>query len=298
MDIDYRSLRITLYFEKQIEIRVPFLFTLRSVLGSQLYYLSCVLKQQKCIECPLRLKCAFSVLFENPVNGIDEVKGGIDKGPSPYIIQADYEEGSLLDSVDLKVRFMGQGMEYIPYFLLAVKRAGENGLYKERIKYKVSNIIYNNKEYSLEYNFLDLPYETYSLSKDDRLYNKSYLIEFITPFRYKRDGRYILDINMNDIFLSIKRRLDILAGLYGTGSNVSNIDFSRVYNVEKDLYWYDSSRYSRRQLSSMKIGGIKGSLRISGSFSGTHISLLEAGKLFNIGKNVSFGMGHIKCEEV
>lgn len=45
MQINYRKIKLTLFFEKKIKLNIPFVYVFRSVLGNELHYLSCVLKQ-------------------------------------------------------------------------------------------------------------------------------------------------------------------------------------------------------------------------------------------------------------
>ncbi len=299
MQINYRRIKLTLFFEKKFTVNIPFAYVFRSVLGNELHYLSCVLKQQTCGSCPLRFKCAYSVLFENPVDKDNIVISGRDKAPSPYIIQAEYYHNTEIDKVDITVIFTGAGVEYISYFLLAVKRAGEKGMFKERVKYEMGYVSCINNEYSLEFDFTSLPLETYTFNEGNEVFHKKFYIKFITPFRYKKSGRYESNININDILLSAKRRLDMLSAFYGDKSITPKLDFIEDSStIDSSLSWVDSSRYSRRQETNMKIGGIIGSMTVEADFSEQHLSLLEAAALFNIGKNVSFGLGHIDYEEI
>ncbi len=298
MQIDYRRIKLTLFFEKKISINIPFAYVFRSVLGNELHYLSCVLKKQVCGECPLRFKCAYSVLFENPVSKDNEVIKGRDKAPSPYIIQAEYYNNTEIEKVDLTVIFTGTGIDYISYFLLAVKRAGENGMFRERIKYTMGYISYSSKEYSMDYDFASLPVESYIYDTNEDKVNKNIKISFITPFRYKKMGKYTSDININDILLAALRRVNMLSSFYGIGDTVSYN--GNISNAEEshNFSWLEGSRYSRRQDVSMKIGGISGSMNVKADFTMQQLSLLNAAVLFNIGKNVSFGLGHIKYEDI
>ncbi|MDE7315230.1 MAG: CRISPR system precrRNA processing endoribonuclease RAMP protein Cas6 [Mucispirillum sp.] len=299
MQINYRRIKLTLFFEKKFTVNIPFAYVFRSVLGNQLHYLSCVLKQQTCGVCPLRFKCAYSVLFENPVDKDNIVITGRDKAPSPYIMQAEYYKNTEIDKIDINVIFTGTGVDYISYFLLAVKRAGEKGMFKERIKYEMGYISCINNKYSLEFDFTSLPLEIYTFNEGNEITHKKFNIQLITPFRYKKSGKYESNITINDILLSAKRRVDILSAFYGDKSITPKLTFIENSKIIGSTFsWMDSSRYSRRQDTNMKIGGIIGSILIEADFSQQHLSLLEAAKLFNIGKNVSFGLGHIDYEEI
>jgi len=47
----------------------------------------------------------------------------------------------------------------------------------------------------------------------------------------------------------------------------------------------------------MMLGGLIGTIDVSGTFSQFEIKLLEAAEIFHIGKNSSFGLGKIKIKK-
>jgi len=56
------------------------------------------------------------------------------------------------------------------------------------------------------------------------------------------------------------------------------------------LRWYDWERYSNRQKTKMKLGGLIGRLVYSGPISSFR-PLIDAGELLHVGKGTSFGLG-------
>ena len=298
MILKYKKIKLSLNFQKKFMIHIPFSYIFRSVIGKELKYLSCVLKQQICSECPLRFKCAYSVLFENPIDKENISLHGRDKAPSPYIIQADYIKNQEIHKVDISVIFTGIGMEYISYFILAAKRAGEIGMFKDRIPYNLDYISCLNNEYSEVFDFNKVEPEEFKFIYDETIEKKDIRLDFISPFRYKKQGKYTSNININDVMLSAKRRIDVLSSIYGDGSISPKMDFTKKFIEKNKLTWEDNSRFSRRQETTMKIGGIVGSMQVSGDFYRSDILLLKAANIFNIGKNVSFGLGYVNFEEI
>lgn len=295
--LKYQKIDFSLRFEKEFGMRIPAAYIIRSVLGRRLKHISCVLKHSKCDKCPLNKKCAYSVLFENPIDRNNAELSGRDRAPSPYIIQCGSYQKECVKEIDVSVIFIDRGAEYIGYFLLALKLAGNDGLFKERIKYEITSLSCKGINRDLEFDFSSLPLNTYEYENTGQSENKRLNIKFITPFRYKRDGRYVSDINMEDIIISIKRRLNILSYFYGSGEKIDVADTIGNFEYDKHLKWHENSRYSGRQGTVMKLGGIWGNMKVSGTFSAGQLSLLKAASIFNIGKSVSFGLGHVIIEE-
>ena len=120
-------------------------------------------------------------------------------------------------------------------------------------------------------------------------------MEFLTPVRFKKDGRYIKQLSFEDVIQAALRRLEILSATYGS------LEFKKIAfpqfeleheNAQMSLKDYD--RWSARQKQKIRMGGSVGLLTASGVFSQTCLSLLEGAQLFHIGKNTSFGLGKIK----
>ena len=84
------------------------------------------------------------------------------------------------------------------------------------------------------------------------------------------------------------RRITTLNALEGNDVTISN-DFS-IKIIEKNLKWQENERYSNKQKSKMKLGGLVGTILIDANDINTK-KLLIAGELVHIGKSTSFGLG-------
>jgi hypothetical protein len=294
MNLLYFLYSFVLKFDKGIKIGQRFHFVLRSVFGRELKYLSCVLKTQTCHNCPLRLKCAYSVVFEAPIDRDNEYLPGRSNAPLPYVFQVNYSDIET-DTVNVELILIGKGGEYAPYVLLSLSRAGQNGLFKERIKYTVRHAECNGEEIDMSAPHTP-KFNTFVLNESKSSEYKNLRIEFKTPFRYKKQGKYTSDIDFQDIMLAAARRLNGLSGFYGDGSQTDTP--SVECDTERSLSWVENNRYSVRQKSEMTLGGIMGRLNIHGNFSYHALSLLQSAQLFNIGKSISFGLGLIAVTEV
>ena len=294
MNICYCHYRLLLRFEYPLTFYQPLPFILRSALGKELKYLSCVLKNQQCAECPLRFKCAYSVVFETPIDKNSQYLKGRNHATPPYAFKLEHESQMDGDTISIGFTLIGKGCEYAPYVMLALARAGENGLFKERVKYTIEDAECNG--HTLELSTASHPLETFTLCESDTRIYKNLVLNFKSPFRFKKQGTYSSDISLQDILTSIVRRINLLSGFYGDGAQT--VLPTDDCEMGTELRWCEDSRYSARQKETMKLGGVVGKCTIDGEISEHTLSLLKAAELFNIGKNISFGLGYITITEV
>ena len=66
-----------------------------------------------------------------------------------------------------------------------------------------------------------------------------------------------------------------------------------VTTEASDLKWIDWTRYSRRQKSTMQLGGLTGSVTFRGDIA-EFLPLLDFCTQVHIGKQTSFGLGRIR----
>jgi hypothetical protein len=289
MKISYQRYDFTLELEKDVRFGFPPMFLFRSMLGKELKYLSCVLKNQKCPSCPLRSKCAYGFIFETPVDKDNGFQKGMSNTTPPYIFYAENYDRV----IRLTVTLVGTGNEYFPYFFLAVQRAGETGILRDRIKYRVVSVTCAGKEILLADGSLgEMPdAETFSVSGSG-LTEAELNISFYTPLRLKKDGRYTDKISLQDVMASAVRRLNMLSHFYGSKELLE--DGCMIFEVieeNRDLKWVEYKHYSARQHRNMNLGGVEGSLRAKVKMNGEARSVLLGGELFNLGKSISFGLG-------
>jgi CRISPR/Cas system endoribonuclease Cas6 (RAMP superfamily) len=55
--------------------------------------------------------------------------------------------------------------------------------------------------------------------------------------------------------------------------------------------WREYTHYSARQKQPMRLGGVTGTMLLSGVFSPYEYALLRFGEIFHAGKNTNFGLG-------
>lgn len=286
MGLSYITLDFHIEFDSNVIWDIEPNFIIRSVFGKELRELSCKYsKEVKCINCINQKECIYCKIFE------PHIEQGIVS--HPVIPSSTIKDDILIVTMVI----LGGFSEYIDHIYLALKKAGENGILKERYKFKISNIfnngisLLNNRGLSHD----KLITELWDIHIINRKFKKLVSIDFKTPCRLKITGKYSDNPSINQILLAASRRLNILSKLYGDGSSIKYDNLNDDYTIlDNTLTWVDKSYYSGRQNKSLKLGGFQGKLIVNGYFSDNDLNLLKGIEIFNLGKNTSFGLGQIE----
>jgi len=198
---------------------------------------------------------------------------------------------------------IGKGIEYLPYFVYSFNKMGERGLGRGKsAKFIVKEIISENCEQKIIYDekskkFYNNPViiKSKDFIRNEIMNSEKICIRFISPARIKYNSKYINNLEFHVFFRNLIRRISLL--LYFHCDKKADIDFKdlikKAHNIRiinSDLKWYDWIRYSNRQGSFMKMGGLVGSVEYAGDFREFY-QWLSLGEYIHIGKGVSFGNG-------
>ena len=283
-------------------------FVLRSVLGYNLRSMACISHKNQCPDCMYYKTCAYSYIFETIISQNNEVHSGTNRASHPFIFsKIDYttvEKGvGFGTDISFTVTLLGKAISFLPYIYAAFSKAGDNGLFKERIQYEIKDVIINGESILIDKNNLNTDFESclwkYSPEqKGNPLVEKEILIELKTPLRFKSNGQYTMDFTSLGFMNCLFRRLKACCVLYGifeddflyNGKYLASTDLTIV---ERNLKWVDSPHYSSRQKNSMELGGLTGTFKMRGPFSEFDLALLDFATIFNAGKNTNFGLGRI-----
>jgi len=186
--------------------------------------------------------------------------------------------------------FNDAGQKY-PYILSAIhKMLTKKGLGVNREKYEIDKIFVNEKAVFEDGEFKNIKVETKSFECDN--FCPKAKVKFVTPLRIKKEGRFLKPDNLDikDILVSIYKKR-----LFFDGIDEKIEEFPVV--VDRSLRFVDFTRYSKRQKSKMKIGGIIGEIVVDGLTPQTY-ELLKYGEISGVGKLNSFGLGKIEVEDI
>jgi len=69
----------------------------------------------------------------------------------------------------------------------------------------------------------------------------------------------------------------------------------QIQTTHDNLHWYEWERYSTRQESLMKLGGLKGEIVFEGNLA-PFMPYLRLGEMVNVGQGTSFGLGRVEID--
>ena len=112
-----------------------------------------------------------------------------------------------------------------------------------------------------------------------------------------------MDFNFRMLTFKMLRRISELAYFYAPDQTIC-WDFNELLRLagsvqitDKQLQWIESERYSRRQKTSITMGGFSGHLTLQGDLQPFN-ELLRMSEIFHVGKGSVFGLGKIKIKTV
>jgi CRISPR-associated endoribonuclease Cas6 len=253
------------------DISLPYKFigsTIRGALGWNLKRVVCINPSFKCEGCFAKDNCLYFDMYER-----DFAKFRLSL--------------KLGGEAEFEIFLFEDLCEKTPYLLSAVHKMFERGITKNNIKpsflqiYLNDTLIYDGEFKQINNTCLQPPKIT---SKD-----KAFL-KIITPIRIKENNKFVReDIKLETILRSIHHRF-----LKLQNKEITKLPFTPKYEIaNKNLSFNDFSRYSNRQKTKMKLGGVIGSINFS-YIDEESFKLLKLGEIIGVGKQVTFGLGCIK----
>ncbi len=281
--------------------------TLRGLLGHGLRKTACVTLRTSCDGCRLYSRCDYVTFFESPASGKSQQKR-YSAMPHAWVLETApfplREKRGLpkRDSLSFTLILVGKAVEKLPLAVTAMRQAGRLGLGHENTPFHVEKIFYERVLGSDEWQ----PYEAKAGFRPDTGVGALPVVpepaglttlRFMTPLRMKREKRLVrpADFSMDLFLSSLRLRIRELVAIYGLPGQdcvlpaiPSGLE-SAV--VETRLEWRDWTRYSNRQKTSMKMGGLLGHLKLESGHLGQWWPLLWYGQWLHVGKQSSMGLG-------
>lgn len=280
---------------------------LRGGFGHALKKTACTMRNKACAGCLLRRGCAYSYVFETPPPEDSAILRKYKSAPHPFVIEPPLEEKRNYDageSFAVSLVLMGRALEYLPYIILAFEELGNTGLGKGRGRYELTGVsagdmvIYKGKGKPLEDDLKPvLLKDALAAEYQDTREAEIFLL---TPTRIVVDEDLVVDLEFHHLVRSLLRRISTIS-YFHYGERLA-LDFKglieragRVETVRRDTAWDDWERYSTRQDTTMKLGGLKGKALFRGELK-EFMPFLRVGEMIHVGKNTSFGLGKYRME--
>lgn len=283
--------------------------TLRGGFGYAFRKIACGIKNKNnCRECILCGKCVYSIIFESPVSSDSAIMRKYQYSPHPFVFSYtdDLSPASKTTSNKIvKILVVGKAIDYIPYFIYAMKEFGNNGFGKNRIPFKISRvrdeygtIFFNDGKWLNPQKYPLIDSDTFIEKQSVLDVSRNVKIDFLTPCRIKFNEHFIDRIEFHVLIRSLLRRFGELS--YFFCDKQLDIDYNALISkaldikmISRDFKWIDFSRYSTRQKQNMKMGGVVGSAIYEGDIK-PFLPVLLWGELLHAGKGTSFGLGEFR----
>jgi hypothetical protein len=308
-----------LYFHKyRIDLKPRELITLppykgsalRGLFGHAMKKVVCAVKGQECDGCLLRLKCIYSAIMESPIPEDHPHHRKYKNAPHPYIIAPPLTKRQyfLPDSlISFDIVLIGKANDYLPYFIYTFTEMGKIGIGKERGKFDVASVkalgldggaveVFNGIDGILRAADKRIDYNRFIISPSSEP-SPIITISFETPARIKEDNKLSSDIPFSLLIKRLSERALLLAHFH-CGAEMGDVegfirDAENVESITNNLHWIDWERYSNRQQTKMKLGGLIGEITYKGDFQ-KYLPLLRLGEHIHVGKAATFGLGKYK----
>jgi len=302
MSIAYKKIDFYIELEDKALFSMPPAFVFRSIIGAELKRMCCIARGRICTDCILKNECIYSHDFETIVPKDAAPAKGCDRVSHPTIIESEPfdAKNQQINNIKLTIIFLGFAIRHISYYYYALNNGGRRGILKERIKYKIKDAVSCGRSLIVDENNIntDFAAEVFNLpdcNGGDAGQTKSILVQLLTPLRFKLRGAYTQNFDGNDFKTMLYRRLKTLCAFYGEAASLPGLNFLNDWVLdEKSFLWQDYTHYSARQKSAMRLGGITGSMVVSGRFNMADEALLSFSELFHAGKNTNFGLGKMR----
>jgi CRISPR/Cas system endoribonuclease Cas6 (RAMP superfamily) len=282
----------------------------RGAFGSVFRSIVCATKAAECQNCLVRTRCLYAVLFEPqaPPDHLDAHK--FKHAPSSYVLNPPLTKREAFrpgEKLDFELVLIGRAVDALPYFVYTFMEMGKRGIGRERGKYELQSVdvlrngapapVYDGGTKTLisfapGLNTVTCPADV----KCSRV-----TLEFLTPLRLKVKGDLVTRLSFPILFERLVHRLALLAAFYGKNGDAPDLAplFARAQEISVDhdeLHWHDWERYSARQQSAMKLGGLRGKITFSGDL-GPFMPFLRLGAEVNVGQGTSFGLGRYQTQQ-
>lgn len=286
----------------------------RGLFGTALRRVVCATGMPQCEACMLSQQCAYRYVFETepahafPMQGMNMQQ--YQSIPHPYVIQPDPQQRREVrpgESLFFDLTLVAKANQHLPYIVYAIQQAGQKmGVGAKRGRFSVTSI----EQWTTEgWTRIYLPDDALQTLPPSQLVvpalsGGSVALRFVTPFRTRIHNHYLRpeDFAFEHLFKPLLRRLSSLLSFYaGEDCSADFAELARqscsVSLLKADLAWHDWTRYSSRQQSELKMGGLLGEIELEAAMLSPYWSALYLGQWLNVGKGTVMGLGCYELHE-
>ncbi len=280
--------------------------TLRGAFGHAFRERACLFPGQSCRTCVLAQTCACSYVFETPTPpGFALANAGGSHVPHPFVLGPPWEGAMDLPPgapFSFRMALVGKGIDYFPYFVLAVEEMGRRGLGRGRGRFRLAEVwdvrpegsrsVWRGGTLRPEASADPLVWRSDDFRHPDP---GELVLQFVTPLRLSGRGGLDADLDFPAFLRALLRRVKLLAACHcGNGADWDYRPLlahgDAVQTLERDCRPLGWLRWSERQGRKMLLDGVTGFLRIAGDLKPL-LPFLAIGQVIHAGKATAFGFG-------
>jgi hypothetical protein len=272
----------------------------RGVFGHALKRAVCVVRHTDCGACLLYRSCVYPYIFETPPPPDAGKMRRYSAVPHPFALRVEPRQSGL--EYHLGVTLFGRAERHLPYVVHALSEAGRLGLGRDHQPFRLIDVQQARETGGDEWLGIyapGQPLQGYPATSPtivpcpDRVQ-----IRLLSPLRLRTRDRLATPatFRFSDLFGHLLRRISLLT--YFHTDTPLEIDFAALTRaaaevpiLEPRLRWYDWTRYSSRQETTMDMGGLVGSFDLPGEFLAPFWPYLWLGQFAQVGKGTTMGLG-------
>lgn len=270
----------------------------RGALGRVLARLACTAGSGRCPPCQRPKACAYGYLFETPTPPGAKKMRLYEQVPHPFALRL---EEVAERACTLRLHLFGRANGYAPLVVAALRQAGQSrdGIAHNRLA--LESVHQESAPGRGEWRRIEHPAGALlplaPVSPVPPACPAGAEIRLLTPLRMKKDGTQVgrARFDFGAFFSTLLRRISMLT--YFHGEAPLETDFkaltaaARAVRADANLRWREQVRFSARQKTEMKLGGVVGTLRIEGQDLSPFWPYLWLGQWTHAGAAATMGNG-------
>lgn len=275
----------------------------RGILGGALKRLVCVTRERECPRCLLYRCCVYPYIFETPPPPGEEAKR-YTAIPHPFVLETQVPTTGKLEQFRLGVSMFGAGATYAPYLVRALEQGARNGLRPENIPMRLAAVEQESPTGSGVWRDRLSPDGTLAAMEPSipvaPAMPERVRIHLRTPLRLRSLNDLVTPERFTpfEFALGLTRRLSAIAKYHCPSTEASVLPMvpRTTEWLDRRVRWKEWTRYSSRQETKMKMGGLVGEATLSTEGLDAFWPLLWTGQYTFAGKATSMGLGRYDLE--
>ncbi len=315
LPLTYGQFSVVLMPEAPLPLPVYTGSMFRGAFGSALKQVVCVTRTYDCPPCLLKNRCLYPYVFETPPPADARVMRKYTTAPHPFVFEPPVGGGiaPAAEPLALGITVFGKAIGHLSHFIFALEKLGQRGLGGRQVRCSLLSVdawlegrrwlLYSREDRTPRSadafeNSIVLPLRPPNPSQEKTLAERI-TIELLTPLRMVYESRLANELPFHVLLRNLLRRIGHLS-YFHCGGDPSGVAFrewidlaSSIETVDHDLKWFDWERYSSRQQTMMRMGGLLGKVTFEGKLAPFY-PFLAAGEVVHAGKGTSFGLGRFR----